>query len=72
MFVTIFCSWHVNISIYFFFRFAAILLIIIGYLCLMTLRVLVSIVILGKACDLITQHQNYKHANTSPNATPKK
>ncbi|XP_077287080.1 protein TAPT1 homolog isoform X2 [Arctopsyche grandis] len=52
--------------------FASILLIIIGYLCLMALRILVSIVILGKACDLITQHQSDRNAITSPNATPKK
>lgn len=50
--------------------FAAILLIIIAYLCLLTIRVLVSIVILGKACDLITQHQTDK--TESHHTTPKK
>ncbi|RVE44834.1 hypothetical protein evm_010489 [Chilo suppressalis] len=50
--------------------FAAVLLIIIAYFCLLTIRVLVSIVILGKACDLITQHQTDK--NESHHTTPKK
>ncbi|CAG9787739.1 unnamed protein product [Diatraea saccharalis] len=50
--------------------FAAILLIFIAYLCLLTIRVLVSIVILGKACDLIAQHQMEK--NESHHTTPKK
>ncbi|PZC84142.1 protein TAPT1 homolog [Helicoverpa armigera] len=50
--------------------FAAIFLISIAYLCLISVRVLVSIVILGKACDLITQHQTEK--NESYHATPKK
>ncbi|KAF9798441.1 hypothetical protein SFRURICE_008130 [Spodoptera frugiperda] len=51
-------------------RFAAIFLITIAYLCLISVRVLVSIVILGKACDLITQHQTEK--NESYHATPKR
>ncbi|KAJ0183314.1 hypothetical protein K1T71_001290 [Dendrolimus kikuchii] len=50
--------------------FAAIFLIFIAYLCLISVRVLVSIVILGKACDLITQHQADK--NESYHTTPKK
>ncbi|KAL0880212.1 hypothetical protein ABMA27_002675 [Loxostege sticticalis] len=50
--------------------FAAIFLIFIAYLCLLTIRVLVSIVILGKACDLITQHQTEK--SESLHTTPKK
>ncbi|KAJ9594354.1 hypothetical protein L9F63_014230, partial [Diploptera punctata] len=41
---------------------AAILLLIISYFCLASFRVLNSIVILGKACDLITQHQQDKAA----------
>ncbi|CAG9562531.1 unnamed protein product [Danaus chrysippus] len=49
---------------------AAILLIFIAYLCLISIRILISIVILGKACDLITQHQNDK--SDSHHATPKK
>ncbi|XP_049872451.1 protein TAPT1 homolog [Pectinophora gossypiella] len=50
--------------------FAAIFLITIAYLCLISIRVLVSIVILGKACDLISQHQMEK--NESHHTTPKK
>ncbi|XP_059057341.1 protein TAPT1 homolog isoform X2 [Achroia grisella] len=50
--------------------FAAIFLIFLAYLCLISIRVLVSIVILGKACDLITQHQMDK--NESLHTTPKK
>ncbi|KAF9423544.1 hypothetical protein HW555_001099 [Spodoptera exigua] len=50
--------------------FAAIFLITLAYLCLISVRVLVSIVILGKACDLITQHQTEK--NESYHATPKR
>ncbi|XP_072932748.1 protein TAPT1 homolog [Epargyreus clarus] len=50
--------------------FAAIFLIFIAYLCLISIRVLVSIVILGKACDLISQHQMDK--NDSHHTTPKR
>ncbi|XP_061714460.1 protein TAPT1 homolog [Cydia pomonella] len=50
--------------------FAAVLLILIAYLSLISIRVLVSIVILGKACDLISQHQTDK--NDSHHTTPKK
>ncbi|KAM3958961.1 protein TAPT1 homolog [Aphomia sociella] len=50
--------------------FAAIFLILVAYLCLISIRVLVSIVILGKACDLISQHQTEK--NESFHTTPKK
>ncbi|XP_063381483.1 protein TAPT1 homolog [Cydia fagiglandana] len=50
--------------------FAAVFLIIIAYLSLISIRVLVSIVILGKACDLISQHQTDK--NDSHHTTPKK
>ncbi|KAI5646011.1 eukaryotic membrane protein family domain-containing protein [Phthorimaea operculella] len=50
--------------------FAAIFLIFLAYLSLISIRVLVSIVILGKACDLITQHQMDK--NESLHTTPKK
>ncbi|KAG6450791.1 hypothetical protein O3G_MSEX006808 [Manduca sexta] len=49
---------------------AAILLVFIAYLSLISVRVLVSIVILGKACDLIAQHQTDKNDNIHP--TPKK
>ena len=44
---------------------------ILGYLCLVSLRVLCSIVILGKACDLIDQHQQSKRhpAISSSNQT---
>ncbi|CAH2084788.1 unnamed protein product [Euphydryas editha] len=49
---------------------AAVLLILIAYLCLISIRVLVSIVILGKACDLISQHQNEKC--DSHHTTPKR
>ncbi|CAK1555115.1 unnamed protein product [Leptosia nina] len=47
--------------------FAAIFLIFVAYLCLISVRVLISIVILGKACDLIALHQSEKcesHQNT--------
>ncbi|XP_026318880.1 protein TAPT1 homolog [Hyposmocoma kahamanoa] len=50
--------------------FAAVFLIFIAYICLISIRVLVSIVILGKACDLISQHQTEK--NESHHTTPKK
>ncbi|XP_073955572.1 protein TAPT1 homolog isoform X2 [Choristoneura fumiferana] len=50
--------------------FAAILLILIAYVSLISIRVLVSIVILGKACDLISQHQTDK--SDSLHTTPKK
>ncbi|CAH0720049.1 unnamed protein product, partial [Brenthis ino] len=49
---------------------AAVLLIFIAYLCLISIRVLVSIVILGKACDLISQHQGEK--SDSHHTTPKR
>ncbi|PSN50166.1 Protein TAPT1 [Blattella germanica] len=41
---------------------AAIMLLIISYFCLASFRILNSIVILGKACDLISQHQQEKAA----------
>ncbi|KAL4716175.1 hypothetical protein ACJJTC_013952 [Scirpophaga incertulas] len=50
--------------------FAAIFLIFIAYLCLLSVRILVSIVILGKACDLISQHQSDKI--DSHHTTPKR
>ncbi|XP_068634030.1 protein TAPT1 homolog [Battus philenor] len=50
--------------------FAAMFLIFIAYICLITVRVLISIVILGKACDLISQHQMDKHE--SFHTTPKR
>lgn len=49
---------------------AAVFLIFIAYLCLISIRVLVSIIILGKACDLISQHQNEK--TDSHHTTPKR
>lgn len=36
---------------------ASISLLVLGYLCLTSFRVLISLVILGKACDLINQHR---------------
>ena len=39
-----------------------IFLFLLGYLCLVSLRILCSIIILGKACDLIDQHQNNKRS----------
>lgn len=36
---------------------ASISLLLLGYLCMTSFRVLISLVILGKACDLITQHR---------------
>ncbi|XP_041980140.1 protein TAPT1 homolog [Aricia agestis] len=50
--------------------FAAVLLVFLAYICLISIRVLVSVVILGKACDLISQHQNDK--SDSHHTTPKK
>ncbi|CAG4930907.1 unnamed protein product [Colias eurytheme] len=50
--------------------FAAIFLIFLAYICLITVRVLISIVILGKACDLITLHQSEK--TDSHQTTPKR
>ncbi|KAJ4451478.1 hypothetical protein ANN_02941 [Periplaneta americana] len=41
---------------------AAVVLLIISYLCLASFRILNSVVILGKACDLISQHQQEKAA----------
>jgi hypothetical protein len=39
---------------------AAVVLLIITYLCLASFRILNSVVMLGKACDLISQHQQDK------------
>jgi len=51
-------------------------IIFLAYLCLLTFRVLASIVILGKACDLIDHHQEQKKATVSSGSpsisTPKK
>jgi hypothetical protein len=41
---------------------AAVVLLIISYLCLASFRILNSVVMLGKACDLISQHQQDKAA----------
>ena len=41
---------------------ASILLLTVSYFCLASFRILNSIVILGKACDLISQHQQDKAA----------
>merc|ERR1719450_1114699 len=38
------------------------LLFVLGYFCLLSLRILCSIIILGKACDLIDQHQQSKRS----------
>ena len=38
------------------------LLFVLGYFCLLSLRILCSIIILGKACDLIDQHQQNKRS----------
>lgn len=48
---------------------APVVLMLIAYIALVALRILISIVILGKACDLISQHENDK---TETVATPKK
>jgi len=46
---------------------------LLAYLSLVTFRVLASIVILGKACDLIDQHQEQKKASTaSMSSSPQK
>merc|ERR1711935_515279 len=51
-------------------------IIFLAYLCLLTFRVLASIVILGKACDLIDHHHAQKKATVSSGSpsisTPKK
>lgn len=44
---------------------AAFLLLVTAYLCLASFRILNSVVILGKACDLISQHQNDKVVQSS-------
>ncbi|TRY76158.1 hypothetical protein TCAL_03511 [Tigriopus californicus] len=42
---------------------------VLAYLCLLTFRILGSIVILGKACDLIDQHQAKQKETPLPSAT---
>merc|ERR1719186_1962826 len=51
--------------------------VVMAYFCLLTFRILGSIVILGKACDLIDEHKNKqesdkKESNSSPPAEPSK
>jgi len=51
--------------------------VVMAYFCLLTFRILGSIVILGKACDLIDEHKNKqesdkKENNPSPTAKPNK
>lgn len=45
---------------------ASVLILVIAYLCLYTFRVLNSLVILGKACDFISQHRHDKVIVQSP------
>ncbi|KAK7862247.1 hypothetical protein R5R35_008125 [Gryllus longicercus] len=46
---------------------AALVLVVLAYCCLASFRVLNSVVLLGKACDLITQHQ-HERALSSPHS----
>lgn len=48
---------------------AAIVICIVAYLCLGSLKVLNSLIILGKACELIRQHKQEKACVSSPLAT---
>lgn len=45
--------------------YGSFLLFMLAYLCLVTFRILASIVILGKACDLIDVHEQKKYSATS-------
>merc|ERR1719510_530397 len=47
-------------------------IIFLAYLCLVTFRVLASIVILGKACDLIDHHHELKKATVASSSPNKK
>lgn len=46
------------------------IIFILAYLCLLTFRILASVVILGKACDLIDHHQQTKKSPSSPQKQP--
>lgn len=52
--------------------FASVILFILAYLCLATFKVLNSLLILGMACDLITQHKQEKATVQSPLSNPGK
>ena len=45
-------------------------LFVLGYFCLVSLRILCSIVILGKACDLIDHHQQNKRSASMTAVSP--
>lgn len=49
---------------------AAVILMLIAYICLIALRILISVLVLGKACDLITMHESEK--SESQHCTPKR
>lgn len=46
--------------------FPSLIICFVGYLCLVTFKVLNSLLILGKACNLITQHKQEKASAQSP------
>ncbi|KYB29435.1 protein TAPT1 homolog [Tribolium castaneum] len=48
--------------------FASVILFILAYFCLGSFKVLNSLLILGKACDLIAQHKQEKATVQSPNS----
>lgn len=52
-------------------RPANLILLILAYLVLISFRVLNSLVILGKACDLIASHTHSNTADSSSTATPR-
>lgn len=51
--------------------FPSVVLIILAYFCLGSFKILNSLLILGKACDLITQHKQEKATVQSPSTIPK-
>lgn len=50
---------------------ASLILFILAYLCLYTFRILNGLIILGKACDFISQHKQEKASVQSPSSTTK-
>jgi len=51
--------------------YLAITNVVVGYCCLMTCKVLTSIILLGKACDLIEHHRTTKLHHRSETSSPK-
>ncbi|CAH0553812.1 unnamed protein product [Brassicogethes aeneus] len=46
----------------------SVVICVVGYLCLMSFKVVNSLLILGKACELITQHKQEKASAQSPSS----